>query len=377
MDPAAPIQVLHLCAANLYGGVERIVAECAIDRALCPGMQPAFAVCFEGRLAQEIETAGLPCTILGPSRVSRPHTIVRARRQLARLLESDRPDVVVCHSSWIYGLAAPPVRATTATLALWVHDRLSGRPWAERWARLTPPDQVITNSRFTDESVSPVYPGISRAVVYAPVPPGVADGLSRTRLRESLGVDRDTPVVLIASRFERWKGHRDLIEAAARIAEPWQMWIAGSPQREPEEAYEVELRNLAASSGVADRVRFLGERRDVPALMRAADVLCQPNTAPEPFGLVFVEALYAGLPVITTAMGGPLEIVTGECGALVPPGDCDALVQALRQLIVDPSVRGRLGAGGPARAHQLCDPARQLTALAETLAAARAKPVSG
>ena len=53
--------------------------------------------------------------------------------------------------------------------------------------------------------------------------------------------------------------------------------------------------------GIAGRVRFLGERRDVAACMHAADIHCQPNTAPEPFGLVFVEALYAGLPVVTTA----------------------------------------------------------------------------
>ena len=109
---------------------------------------------------------------------------------------------------------------------------------------------------------------------------------------------------------------------------------------------------------------FLGERRDVPALMRAADLHCQPNTAPEPFGLAFVEALHAGLPVVTTAMGGALEIVTPSCGVLVPPGDADALEQALRALVVDPEARARLGSGGPARARELCDPGRQLAALA-------------
>ena len=67
-------------------------------------------------------------------------------------------------------------------------------------------------------------------------------------------------------------------------------------------------------------MRFLGERRDVAACMRAADIHCQPNTAPEPFGLAFVEALYAGLPVVTTALGGALEILTDACGVLVPAG---------------------------------------------------------
>jgi glycosyltransferase involved in cell wall biosynthesis len=111
-------------------------------------------------------------------------------------------------------------------------------------------------------------------------------------------------------------------------------------------------------------VRFLGERRDVAACMRAADIHCQPNTGPEPFGLAFVEALYAGLPVVTTALGGALEIVTDACGVLVPAGDAAALTRALRRLILDPDARRRLGSAGPSRARELCDPSRQLAALA-------------
>jgi glycosyltransferase involved in cell wall biosynthesis len=376
MTPAAPIRVLHLCAGNLYGGVERIVAECAISRALCPSMIPGFAVCFDGRLSQEIEAAGVACTRLGAARVSRPHTVVRARRELARLLEADRPTVVVCHSSWIYGLAAPAVRATHAALVLWLHDRLSGRTWAERWAHMSPPDLIISNSRYTDASVTAMYPRIPRAVLYAPVPPGVAGADDRARLRALLGAEGETPVVLIASRFERWKGHRELINAAARIAEPWQIWVAGRPQRQGEEVYEAQLRDVARTAGLGDRVRFLGERRDIPALMRAVDVLCQPNTAAEPFGLVFIEAMYAGLPVVTTALGGALEIVTDGCGVLVPQDDSRALTRALRRLLVDPAVRARLGSAGPARADQLCDPARQLAALASMLTGVGASPVT-
>jgi glycosyltransferase involved in cell wall biosynthesis len=360
------LRVLHLCAGNMYGGVERIVAECATARALCPEMTPSFAVCFDGRLSQEIDEAGAPCTRLGAVRVSRPHTILRARRQLARLLERDRPTGVICHSSWIFGLAAPVVRAAGAPLVLWVHDRLSGRPWAERWARLTPPDLIVANSRFTAASVASVYPELTPEVLYAPVPSAIP-ARHRAEVRAELGVDERTPVILMASRFEAWKGHRELIAAAARISEPWRMWVAGGPQRGGEDAYEGELRDFAAASGVSDRVTFLGERRDVPALMRAADVHCQPNTAPEPFGLVFVEALHAGLPVVTTAMGGALEIVTDACGLLVPPGDEEALARALRTLLVDREARARLGSAGPARARELCDPARQLAALASAM----------
>ena len=76
--------------------------------------------------------------------------------------------------------------------------------------------------------------------------------------------------------------------------------------------------SLVARKGLAERVRFLGERADVPDLLGAADIHCQPNSSPEPFGLAFVEALHAALPVVTSDAGGAREIVTPACGVLVP-----------------------------------------------------------
>ncbi len=365
MGPQA-VRVLHVCAGNLYGGVERIVAECAIDRALCQTMTPAFAIAFEGRLAGEIAGAGAVMTTIGAARASRPWTILQARRRLDRLLRRDPVDAVVCHSSWAFGLTAPVVRKAGCRLVLWLHDRVSGATWPERWAGRTRPDVIVANSRFTAASVPALYPQSTPVVVYAPVRTEPDDG-ARAALRSSLGVADGTPVVLMASRFEPWKGHRELIDALAQVSEPWQLWIAGGAQRVGEQRLERDIRARAAASGAAPRIRFLGERRDVGACMRAADIHCQPNSGPEPFGLAFVEALYAGLPVVTTAIGGALEIVTPDCGVLVPPADSDALTAALRGLIVDRQARLRLGAGGPARAAALCDPARQLSALAGLL----------
>ena len=114
----------------------------------------------------------------------------------------------------------------------------------------------------------------------------------------------------------------------------------------------------------------MGERADVPDLLAAADIHCQPNSAPEPFGLAFVEALYASLPVVSSDAGGVPEIVTPACGILVPPGDAEALRAALASLIADPERRTVLGAAGPARARALCDPQRQLELLEAALATA-------
>jgi glycosyltransferase involved in cell wall biosynthesis len=370
LTTSAPARVLHLCAGNLYGGVERIVSECASDRHLCPEMSPTFAVCFDGRLAEEIDASGAECTRLGAARLSRPWTVVRARRRLATLLDrmDPRSTVVVCHSSWIYALAAPVVRRAGRPLVLWLHNRVSGRDWPERWARRTPPDGIIANSRFTGESVAELFAGAPLAVLYAPVTTD-SSGADREALRASMGVDPLTPVILAASRFEACKGHRALIAAVAQIPEPWQLWVAGKAQRSIEDAYERDLRGYVKALGLEARVRFIGERRDVAACMRAADIFCQPNTTPESFGLTFVEALYAGIPVVTTALGGALEILNSACGVLVPPADDHALVSGLRDLVANREMRLRLGAAGPARARELCDPRRQLRALATIVSA--------
>jgi glycosyltransferase involved in cell wall biosynthesis len=102
-------------------------------------------------------------------------------------------------------------------------------------------------------------------------------------------------------------------------------------------------------------------------LLAAADVHCQPNTGPEPFGVALVEALAAGRPVVTTALGAANEVVTDECGVRVEPGNAAALAAALARLIGDAAERERLGAAGPDRARHLSDPAAVLGRLGDQL----------
>lgn len=368
MTRSRPIRVLHLCAGNLYGGVERVVLECARARTLSPAMAPEFAVCFEGRLSRELTALGVRCSTLGPVRASRPHSVWRSRRVLRALIDEHRPDVVLSHCSWMFAVAAPAVPAAGTSAVLWLHDRVTGRTWVERWARRRNPAAIVANSRFTAESAAAMYPDVRRTVVRCPVGPIVSTPGVRARVRGSLGVSDGTTVIVLASRMQEGKGHRALLDAAAGLSGDFRIWIAGAAQRSSEAAYERSLHDLARSSRVTDRVQFLGARDDISDVLLAADVLCQPNTAPESFGIAFIEAMYAGLPVVTTAMGGPLEIVTAECGVLVAPDDRAALAAALQRLVSDSAERRRLGSAGPSRAGDLCDPARQLGELADALA---------
>jgi glycosyltransferase involved in cell wall biosynthesis len=366
-----PIRALHVYSGNLYGGVERMLATFAGLRDGVPGLEQRFALCFGGRLAEEVRAAGAPLHLLGDVRVSRPWTVARARRALRRVIDGARPEVVICHSSWSQGLFGGVARDAGVPLVFWLHDAVTGGTWADRLARRTAPDLAVCTSRFAAESLGRLWPHVRGEVVYPPVPAGDPGDVDRAGVRAALRTPAEDVVILQASRMEPWKGHRVLIQALAAIRDVggWTCWIAGGAQRPHEEAHLAEMFALAQQLGIAQRIRFLGHRDDVPALMASADVLCQPNLGPEPFGIAFVEGMHAGLPVVATAIGGAREIVDPACGLLVPPDDPAALGEALRGLVLDPALRARLGAAGPAHARALCDPVRQAERLREVLAA--------
>jgi glycosyltransferase involved in cell wall biosynthesis len=318
---------------------------------------------------------------MGEVRVSRPHTIQRARGELTKLVGARRFDRVICHAPWSYGLFGGVVRGADVPLTLWVHDAASGRHWTERWAKRTRPDLAICNSHYTAGLLPSLYRDVPVAVVYAPVdvsPPPLSI-VERDELRASLRTSSDAVVIIQASRMQEWKGHGVLLEALHRLKTlgGWVWWIAGGPQRVEEAAYIDALVGRAAAFGIADRLRWLGDRQDVGRLLASADVHCQANVAPEPFGVTYVEALAAGLPVVASSAGGAIEIVDESCGILVPPGDVEALTRALEQLIRDRGLRAKLAAGAPIRARHLSNPATQMSQLVETLRAMTAMAGAG
>ncbi|MHB1557190.1 MAG: glycosyltransferase family 4 protein [Isosphaeraceae bacterium] len=363
------MKVLHLYAGNLYGGIEVGLTTHARFRHLAPGLEPEFGLCFRGRLWDDLVATGAAVHDLGPVRLSRPWTVGRARGRLRRVLADSRPEVVVTHDSWPHTVFAPAVRRSGARLVHFVHGLPSGRSWLDRLARRTPPDLVVTQSRFVAGSVGAVFPGVPVDVWHTPAPPPAVKNTARSEIRSELGTGEETVVILQASRLERWKGQAVHLEALGRLRDVagWECWITGSPQKAGEAEFLAELESAAERSGIAGRVRFLGLRKDIFPLMAAADIFCQPNSGPEPFGIVFVEALHAGLPVVTSGFGGAVEIVDSTCGILTEPGDANAVATALRGLIEDAPRRRALGAAGPKKAESLCDPGRQLNAVANLL----------
>jgi glycosyltransferase involved in cell wall biosynthesis len=272
---------------------------------------------------------------------------------------------------------APVVRDLGIKLIYHLHDVPQGREWfrnvrgiLERYAKRIRPDLVICASSFTSQFVDRIYPGADRSVWFCPVDLQPFDRSRRNGKRREMGIHDETVVILQVSRLEPWKGHLLHLQALGELKalSGWECWMVGAPQLRGESQYLKKLQALAKRLGIEDRVKFLGWRDDLQELFVAADVFCQPNTRPEPFGRVYVEALRSSLPVVATAFGGAQEIVTPECGVLANPGDAMALARALRRMVTDKPFRTKLVAHTSERAHALCDPETRVRDLHHMLA---------
>jgi glycosyltransferase involved in cell wall biosynthesis len=191
----------------------------------------------------------------------------------------------------------------------------------------------------------------------------------RTGVRSEFQTAKEDVVIVQVGRMEPSKGHIVHLNALRVVSDlpGWTCWQVGGSQQPCELRYMRELKTTAFRLGIGDRVRFVGERSDVRRVLAAADIYCQPNVTPEGFGITFVEALCARLPVVTAAIGGALEVLNESCGLLLPANDPQQLANSLRRLIQDGALRKKLGEAGPARARQLCDPATQLQQLYQKL----------
>jgi glycosyltransferase involved in cell wall biosynthesis len=362
------MRLLHLNAGNLYGGIETYLVTLAKLASSSPGFSHTFLLTHEGRLSQELQALGANVLFAGPVRLSRPWTVRRARAALRLVIEEGRPEAVIAHGPWPLVVFAPKRISTRSPviLHLHVHDSTG---WLDRLAHWTSIDALIANSEFTAASVRRRWRSVPISVCRYPVlPPPPFD---RAAVREELGLKPDQVAILQVSRFQEWKGQLLHLAALRTLPEglPWRAFLVGGASRRSELRLrsQIEARARALPPG---RFTLLGERTDVPRLMQAADIFCQPNTGPEPFGLVFVEALWAGLPLVTTKMGGALEIVDQSCGLLCAPHPGE-VAHCLQKLVTDIQLRRALSLGGPDRARKLCGEQEATRQLRESLEAAR------
>jgi L-malate glycosyltransferase len=172
---------------------------------------------------------------------------------------------------------------------------------------------------------------------------------SRREIRRALGLTETQPVVGIVGHLTPNKGQLELIEAFAAMScrtPDAVLLVVGESLFNRGDDYEKSLVSTAKSLGVADRVRFLGPRDDVPAIMQGLDLLVV-NSRSEACPLTVLEGLASGTAVLATAVGGTPEIIRhGENGWLVPARDQQSLIQAMLLLLRDENLLRELGANG-------------------------------
>lgn len=206
-------------------------------------------------------------------------------------------------------------------------------------------------------------------------------GNSGQRIRAELGLAADSPVIGLVGRLDHGKGVEIFLRAAARCREefPRARYVICGGEVEGQEEVARNALLLAADLGLTDVVTFTGWRygpRDMPDVYAALNVLVSASTLPESFGLVLVEAMATGKPVVATNQGGPKEIcVDGETALLVPPGDPEAMGEAILESLRDPARAAALGKAGRDRAERHFDGRRQARELGLTYEEVLNQPV--
>ncbi len=171
-------------------------------------------------------------------------------------------------------------------------------------------------------------------------------------VRKEFGISPEAVVIGSCSRLFRWKGQRELIEAFAQLL-PEQhqlhLMIVGEDDSRANPgggSFRAELEALVIQKGIQENVTFTGFRRDIPRLMNAFDIYAMPSFE-EPLGMVYLEAMCLGKPIVAYNNGGVPEVVqNGVMGLLTVPYDIEALAHSLRTLVGDPDLRQKLGAAG-------------------------------
>lgn len=341
------MHIVHTEASCGWGGQElRILGESAgLEQRghritlLCPP---------ESRIHEEGLRRGLNVVALPIGRKN-----LRGAGALRRWLGAHPCDVINTHSStdtWLAALAcltlrSPPPLVRTRHISAPVPDNA-----ATRWLYLKATRHIVTTgeklrrtlveqNRYPAERITSIPTGIDTERFT----PG-----EQAAARAALELPGDAAVIGIVATLRSWKGHRYLLQAFAQLErqDALLLIVGDGPQRKA-------LQELAASLGIARRVRFAGNQADVLCWLHAMDVFALPSYANEGVPQSLVQAMLCGLPAVTTPVGSIPELVAHErTGLIVAPEQVEPLRAALSRLLADPDLRRRLGSAGHLHASQ-------------------------
>ena len=338
-DAKPPYKVLHVLNSLGVGGLEQIVLQ--LVKRLDPDLfRPSVSYTHPGPLLGEFQRV---CPVF--------HTPKRFRWdggilfRLLQLIEREGIDIVHTHFN-LWGHLAGIISRRVTIYTVHLHaaslrfgedglHHLITRILISRTDAFTCVSKAIKENVLTTYRISP--PGRVR-VIYNGIP--LPERASNRTVVEAEG---RTPQLAVIGRLVPAKGHRYLFEAFVEVV-----------RRYPEASLhvvgigplEAELKRLADRLGIAGHVRFHGVRRDILRFLEALDILVVPSIL-EPFGIVCLEAMAAGVPVVASRVDGIQEIIEdGKTGILVPPGDVPVLAKAILRLLEDPHLMAEIRCNG-------------------------------
>lgn len=346
--------ILFMTHVGVPGGAEFKM----IDLAECVAESSEVMLMQHGSLEGMLRNRGIRCSV---NELPRAASAVRREggwpallhavpatlsmvRGVARKARDFR--VVVCFSQKSFVVAALAKPFMRRPVFWFMNDILSKdhfNPLLVRFlmllARISA-DHVILNSEASlqawlasggrSKRVSVIHPMTRRDLVAAQS----RDIVKIAEYRKKFSRD-GAPLIGMFGRICPWKGQEVFLRAIALV--PGANAVVAGGALFGEEEHEHRMKALACELGVADRVTFAGHVDEVVAIMAACDVVAHCSTAPEPFGRVIVESMFAGTPVIASDAGGAREIVThGVTGQLTPMNDAPALAAAIRLYLDEP-----------------------------------------
>lgn len=294
----------------------------------------------DGPLVEQVRSLGISAIVVLGSRVRELHRLVATAAKIASIIRRERVDVIVSWM-WLSHLTGGLAALLAGIPAMWYQQEIpDNKSFLKCMVNLMPACGVVTITKAIQEAQSQILP---KTPVYL-VHPGVA--LDRfepavlptpAMMRSKLGLPLHGPLIGIVGRLQRWKGMHVVVEAMPKVLQKYPdahcVVVGGKHDLEPD--YEDLLKEKITALDLSDRVITVGLQRNVPEWMQAMDVFVHASDN-EPFGLVVIEAMALGKPVIAGNAGGPTEIIThGVNGLLTPYGDFDALAIAVLRYLDD------------------------------------------
>lgn len=362
-------KVLFLNHTGIVSGAERVLLI-ILDHLNRDRFEPVVVCPEPSQLAELLRERQVPVAGI-PSLTARftwnPLRLINYLRSYAKVVRafrkaSRREDVDVIHANSVRaGLLATFATIGTGIPVIWhLHDMMKRHPISTsiRWVvTIMPPAFILGVSRATAEQFRGWLLRLTQraciAVLHNPVDSKYfrPDLNERKRTRELLGLRDEHFAFAIVGQLTPRKGQLEAIEAFSEVAYSVPdavLFVVGAPLFNNDHKYLQKLESAVAKGKLVDRVLFLGQRNDVGAILCAVDGIVI-NSRQEPFGLIALEALAAGKPIVAAKVDGIPELIQDKVtGLLTAPGDRKALVSGLRTLYSCPdlcqelSSRGRL-----------------------------------